>query len=388
MLKWIHIFRKTSLTLASVIVGGLITLPVQAAILVSNFGSLSNPVGSSVLEYDETTGEFLGNFVAPGSGGLTNANGLLIAPNGNLLVSDWATGSVLEYDGTTGEFIRTFVSPGSGGLSNPVGLLFGSNGNLLVNSFGTGNVLEYDEETGEFVRTFIPAGSGGLDRPVISRFASNDNLLVGSWGNGSILEYDGQTGEFIRTFVSPGSGGLTLTEGFSFSPNGNLFVNSSGSSALLGGTGLSAVLEYDGQTGEFLRTFIPPGLGGLNNPTGLLFTPEGDLLISSYTSGTVLEYDGTTGEFLGTFASSGNDGLTNPTQLIFVQSSSAVPIPEPASGLATLAFGALLAIWILKKKRKIYILNSPIRHSHIAEEGNFPVDETIDNTTSIGISQK
>ncbi len=333
---WTRIFCKISLTLAVLAIGGLAIPPAQATLLLSGFDT------NTVLEYDETTGEFIGTFAS--GGGLTNPTALLFAPNGNLLVSSWSTGAVLEYDGTTGEFIRTFAS--GGGLANTTGLLFAPNGNLLVGSLGTGAILEYDGTTGEFIKTF--ASGGELDSPIRFRFAPNGNLLVTNFLNGSVLEYDGTTGEFIKTFVPAGSGGLTFAEGINFAPNGNLLVSSLGSAFLSDRVGISAVLEYDGTTGQFIKTFASGS--ELTNPTGFVFTSNGNLLVSSFFNGSVLEYDGTTGEFIKTLVPAGSGGLTSATELIF--SSKAIPVPEPSSEMGILVLSALGAIWTFKRHLK------------------------------------
>jgi len=353
----ISTFFKTGLTSAALTLGGLTAglaaLPAQAALLVSDFYT------SKVLEYNETTGDFVRVF-ASGSE-LSNPTGLLFAPNGNLLVSSAGTGTletgigkVLEYDGKTGELLKTFAS--GGGLKTPTGLLFAPNGDLLVADFSSGTVLEYDGTTGAFKRTFATLGNtpaGELKRPVSLRFGSNGNLLASIWTDGSVLEYDGQTGDFVRTFVSPGSGGLNVAENLRFAPNGNLLVSSLGRSTLSGRESLSSVIEYDGQTGEFVKTLIPDSSGGLKNPTGMYFTPNGTLLVATFNPGGVLEYNATTGEFIRTLVSTGRGGLTNPTEIILSPTS----VPEPSTVLGTLVFGALGVSRLVKSGKNKQVLD-------------------------------
>jgi sugar lactone lactonase YvrE len=125
-----------------------------------------------VMEFNGTTGAFIKEFVAGGSGGLASARGVAFGPDGNLYVTSFASGQVLEYNGTTGAFIASFAqATGScSGLSLPRGLTFGPDGNLYVSSYGSGDVMEFNGSTGACVNNFIPAGTGGLDGPTFVLF--------------------------------------------------------------------------------------------------------------------------------------------------------------------------------------------------------------------------
>jgi WD40 repeat protein len=128
--------------------------------------------GKDVLEFNGTTGAFIKEFVAAGSGGLTSARGVAFGPDGNLYVTSFGTNQVLEYNGTTGAFIGSFAqATGScSGLSLPRDLTFGPNGNLFVSSFGSGDVFEFNGSTGACVSDFIPEGTGGLGGPTFVLF--------------------------------------------------------------------------------------------------------------------------------------------------------------------------------------------------------------------------
>ena len=191
-------------------------------------------------------------------------------------------------------------------------------------------VSRYNGRTGAFLNIFVPAGSGGLfgsDRLV---FGPDGHLYVSSQDlvNGAILRYDGRTGAFLNTFVPHGSGGLdNLFSGLVFGPDGHLYVSN-----LFKGT----ILRYDGRTGAPLPTpgqsgavFVPLGSGGLSNPRGLVFGPDGHLYASSssnldFANSTILRYDGRTGAPLpapgqsgAVFVSPGSGGLFGPEGLVF-----------------------------------------------------------------------
>jgi hypothetical protein len=163
----------------------------------------------SVLRYDGTTGEFLGEFVASGAGGLAEPEGLTFGPDGNLYVASLAfetsdgPRAVLRFQGpsgsTPGAFIDEFIPPGAGGLETPLGVLFGPDGNgdgnldlYVSNSEGSGGspwgknatVKRYDGVTGVFIDTFVTAGSGRLDDIQFLTFTETDPVTLAYLGGG------------------------------------------------------------------------------------------------------------------------------------------------------------------------------------------------------------
>jgi DNA-binding beta-propeller fold protein YncE len=131
--------------------------------------------GKDVLKFNGTTGAFIKEFVAAGSGGLTSARGVAFGPDGNLYVTSFGTNQVLEYNGMIGAFIASFAlaTGACSGLSLPRDLTFGPNGNLFVTSFGSGDVFEFNGSTGACVSNFIPAGTGGLGGPTFILFGES-----------------------------------------------------------------------------------------------------------------------------------------------------------------------------------------------------------------------
>src|SRR5439155_1625848 len=91
--------------------------------------------------------------------------GLTFASDGNLYVADAFNNSVKRYNGTSGAYISDFVASGSGGLGSPAGLAFGPDGHLYVSSASDSSVKRYNGATGAFVDNFVTAGSGGLNGP-------------------------------------------------------------------------------------------------------------------------------------------------------------------------------------------------------------------------------
>ena len=121
-------------------------------------------------------------------------------------------------------------------------------------------------------------------------------LLTASFFQDVILGFDG------TTYNSEGQGtnGTCTLDGtydMAVGPDGNLYISSSLT---------NTVLKFDISTVTCLGTFISAGSGGLNNPRGLTFLPNGDLLVNSHNSGQILRYNGTSGAFIGVF-SNGSD---------------------------------------------------------------------------------
>jgi WD40 repeat protein len=174
---------------------------------------------------------------------------------------------------------------------------------LLVGSFNNASVKHYDGTTGEYLGDAI--GSGGLANPVNEIFGPDGNLYVSSLGNSSVKRYNGATGQFIDDFVPSGLGGLNVPTGLMFSTD-YLYVTSQGD---------NSVKRYDATTGAFIDNFVSPGSGGLSEAQRAVFGLDGNLYVSSGSTNNILRYDGTTGAFVDVFASGG--GLAHPHGLLF-----------------------------------------------------------------------
>lgn len=220
-----------------------------------------------VMRYDGTTLTFIDNFVwdNPGTpeddnGPLDGPTGLAFAPSGNLLVGSFNTDNILEYDGTTGAYLGEFVTAGSGGLNAPdAGMTYGPDGNLYVPGWDSGQVHKYDGTTGADLGPFITF----VSRPRTVLFsADGSRLFVSAWGANRVQEFDPGTGDLMGQFVNlVGEGGRPT--GMAYGPDRNLYVTSDAA---------NRVWQIDPDSGAILDTFVSANAGGLSGATFVFFT--------------------------------------------------------------------------------------------------------------------
>ena len=313
MARIVEIAAVTLLALAG-------SAPVRGDLLATRPGDgLAQP---AVLRFDEVSGAFVTNFT---SGRFDESMaGCVFGPDNNLYVTvnDLGEGAVLRYDGSSGVFLDEFVPLGSGGPMIPFALRFGTGGDLFVASavytnftIGPGQILRYNGTNGAFRQTFVANGAGGLTCPFDFVFGPDGNLYVADGvyatpsGGAGVLRYNGSSGAFMGKFIARASGGLTNASGIIFGPDGNCYVSSFST---------DTVLKYNGTNGAFIGSFVPSGSGGLDGPQALAFGPDGQLYVCSALNHAVLRYDGKTGAFVDVFVMAGSGGLSSgPSGLTF-----------------------------------------------------------------------
>jgi len=352
---------------------------------------VGNSRGNNVLRFDGNTGNFLGEFISPGSGGLSNPDTIVFGPDGNgddksdIYVASGedpgnpaepTASAVLRYDGITGAFIDKFVGDNpntaadeTGGLSRPYGLAFGPDGNFYVSSFLSDQILRYNGKTGQFIDVFASGNqqAGGLNGPNGLLFAPDGNLYVTTQGSvardgkadysagfpSQVLRYNPQTGQssiFASPDPSPRSQGFTSLLGMAIGPaDGDLYVSDFAND----------IRRYNLKTGELVKvlstnyTDTSPSsnyLGSLAfSPIGNLFVVGFDNRANANGAGTVLRYNGKTNEPL---PISGNPGSSNSS--IFVPPDSKLQRPI---GIAFFPSDAQL-----RQKWNFTLANYPINH--------------------------
>jgi len=219
----------------------------------------------------------------------------------NVWIASGLTNSpISEFHATVGVLMNT-SSGGTGSLVNQgQDLIISSNDKVLVSSGGDNRIMEFDL-SGNYVGDFVSSGAGGLNFPT-GLFLTGGKLLVSSRDTNRVIAYSAVNGSLIGDFISAGSGGLTGPFGITRGPDGHLYVTSS----------TNEVLTYDSSTGSFIGVFVDAANnGGLSQPRGLVFKPDGNLLVASYGTNEVLEFEQGTGNPLGKWAQVGTATVLN-----------------------------------------------------------------------------
>lgn len=294
-------------------------------IYASNFNS------NTITAYDFTTGALLGTPVVAGA----EANGFngIVALGSSFLVAAQTTNNIVRY-GSDGALLNIFDPSNTAGLSSPQDQVLGPNGRLYVVSSENDRILTYDPATGAFLSTFADLSANGHLGPVGLAFGPSGNLYVTSFDNDQVVVLNGQTGAILSSTPGPAGTGFGPA---AFGPDGNLYIDAIDLSTFAG-----SVYRFNPGT-KALDVFISQGRGGLQSPGGLAFGPGGTLLVSNLifdqnfidTGSTILEYNGQTGAFLRTAVGPGN-GLSIPFFITVSQ-----PVPEPST-IALFAIGAIV----------------------------------------------
>lgn len=232
----------------------------------------------------------------------------------SLYIGDGGDNSVKRFDASAGTFQGNFVAPGSGGLSGPRGVIFLQgrllvvNQNALTDDFG--EILRYRRNDGAFTDALIPCNPplGRLtcnpDGPFIPRGlirGLGDTILVADLFSqganfqppGHIKEVSSKTGAFVRNYDTTGFNAPFFPRGIVRGPDGLIYVSVIGSldpedpafDPLSG-----YILRFNPRSGKLVDTLVSnpadnPSLGctqHLHRPEGLVFGPDNNLYVTSF----------------------------------------------------------------------------------------------------------
>ncbi len=339
-------------SLTSTISGVTLAPTAQAALLIGNTRA------NNVAIFDEQTGRYGGEFIAAGTGGLTDPDDLTFGPDGNLYVSSGTStsGAILKFDGKTGAFLGRFDQGGS--LLRPYGSAFGPDGKLYVASFRSDQILRYDATTGAFLDVFATGTktANGLNGPNDLLFGPDGNLYVTTQGSvadgkggidfrfdSQVLKYDITTGAATVFVPQP----TPLPDSFNFVSFLGLAIGPQGE--LVTSDFANGIRSYDFATGTLLRT-LPTNFTGTtpsnNFIGGVTFDPNDRLYTVGFdftqsNQGAILRFDGVTGSPL---PATGQSGSTFVAATPLLNRSvgitySPLTVPEPSVAIGFLALG-------------------------------------------------
>lgn len=249
---------------------------------------------SSVKKYDGKTGNYIGDFVSAGSGGLNTTQDLLFMSDSVLLVTGINNSTIKKYNGVNGAYIGDFTTGYS--LANPTKMSIGRDGLIYVSQWGASqNKIARFNISGSFVDEFTSVGvTSGLGHA----WDSTGNFYAASYGNGNngkIYKFN-SSGTLLSTFIPTGN-----VQGPS-----NLWFNSAGDLFVADWT-LGKVQHFNSQ-GQFIGTYI----SGMQNIEGFAFLPDKSLLLSDWTRNVINKFD-SLGTPLGTFITTG--ALSSPNSI-------------------------------------------------------------------------
>lgn len=204
---------------------------------------------------------------------------------------------ILHFNARTGEYLGVLVPIGSGGLTHPAGMAVGPGGQLYVGNPGTESILRFNSSTGDFVDEFakltVPPG------PLYNHALPRD-LCVGVDGDLFVVQRGrDDSGITYPDFVARYSGEDGVAKAYLGAPQ-TYFDMACGPDDRLYFSSFDGVIRFEADTGDPLGPFTHD-LEPFWTHAGLAFGPDDDLFVSSYDQHAVRRFDGETGEFIDTF---------------------------------------------------------------------------------------
>ncbi len=214
--------------------------------------------------YDADTGEELNLLIGHTDG----VSSVAFTPDNKLLASGSKDNSIRVWDPHTGQHKLTFT----GHQDEVYSVAFSPDGKTLVSGGADETIRLWDVSTGELRLTF--AGHAGGVSTVI--YAPDGKTLASHGWDETIRLWDAHTGEFLHSF----SGHTGEIRDIAYSPNGK---------TLASGGDDGTIRLWETHTGH-LKTTLTSAIYNEGVKT-VLFSPDGQTLISSYWEDDSLEND-------------------------------------------------------------------------------------------------
>jgi hypothetical protein len=207
--------------------------------------------------------------------------------------------------GTAGTFGSDDGTGSAARFRNPSGIVLGADGNLYVSDFLNHTIRRVTPE-GEVTTLAGLAGTSGTDdgtgsaarffRPTaLARDAAGDLYVTDSFNHtvrrittaGVVTTLAGSPGNFGST---DGTGSAALffnPRGLAVDSSGNLFVSDAANHTIRRVTPAGVVTTFAGTAGESGVIDATGTAARFNNPLGLAFEPDGNLIVSDYLNSTL-----------------------------------------------------------------------------------------------------
>lgn len=217
---------------------------------------VSDQLDDVVQAYD-MDGNYLGVFAPAGGANtaiLDNIRGISLSPSNTLLVSVGGganADAIAEFD-ASGNYLGNFVANGAGGVVSPFDILIRAiEGDAMVGGITSDAIHQYDL-TGAFLANFAP-----LDTfPEQLANAANGNLLVANFSGTQegIVELDA-AGGLVGIYNPPSLGGY---RGVYELPNGNLLATNGAGVHEIDRSGNLIETKIDSVSARFIEYLAPP----------------------------------------------------------------------------------------------------------------------------------
>lgn len=256
---------------------------------------VSSVLDSTIKKYDEN-GTYLGNFIAPFSGGLNRPQALIFMDDNTVIVTGYLNSQIKQYNATTGVYIGNFSSGYNLTLPTRMRIRDDNLIYVLQNDATVNKVVRFDLD-GNFVDEFTSIGVPGA---IGMDWDDNGNLYVASFGgavDGYVQKFDA-AGNDLGTFIDS-----TILQGPTY-----IWFNDAGDLLLMDWTD-GVVRRFD-SNGQYIDDFIT----GMTNPEGVEFLPDDTILVGDRGTDSVERFD-SNGNFIETFTSGNN--LGDPNAIVF-----------------------------------------------------------------------
>lgn len=212
-----------------------------------------------------------------------------------LLVSSWGRDNVKIYDGCSGDFIRDLDSQGL--INGPLTILEAPDGDILVISEENHRLIKWDRETlsqGSVVMGDDPTTpeleNNFIVNPVSAVIDEDGTMYAASFTRNSVVKIDTETWTITDEMLPPNNGHVSgIDAGMALGGDNHLY---------LPGYNSNNIVKLNLET-KAVTSVVAQRTGGLVKPRTIVFKGE-ELVVTAEGTGAVMAFDRNTGDYLRT----------------------------------------------------------------------------------------